>query len=341
MDLVKLIIQIPCYNEEKTLPVTLANIPREIEGVDEVEILVVDDGSTDRTVEVAREHGADHIVRLTNNKGLAEAFMAGLDAALRLGADVIVNTDGDNQYNGADIARLIKPIVEGKADMVVGDRQIDTIPHFSPAKKTLQKLGSWVVRQVSGTNVPDATSGFRALSREAAMRMNVVSRFTYTLETIIQAGKKNIALTSVPVRTNEKLRESRLFGSMWGYIKRSVGTIFRIYAMYEPLRTFAIIGTVIFGSGVAIGVRFLYFYLTGHGGGHVQSLILAAILSIVGFQVIMIGLLADLIGANRRLLEDALYRLKRIELNGLEKTRKRRRRTETREVRSFSPVEVD
>ncbi len=337
----KLIIQIPCYNEEKTLPVTLANIPRQVEGVDEVEILVIDDGSTDRTVEVAREHGADHIVRLTNNKGLAEAFMAGLDAALRLGADIIVNTDGDNQYNGADIARLIRPIVEGKADMVVGDRQIDTIEHFSPAKKTLQKLGSWVVRQVSGTDVPDATSGFRALSREAAMRMNVVSRFTYTLETIIQAGKKNIALTSVPVRTNEKLRESRLFGSMWGYIKRSVGTIFRIYAMYEPLRTFAIIGTLIFGSGAAIGVRFLYFYLTGHGGGHVQSLILAAILSIVGFQVIMIGLLADLIGANRRLLEDALYRLKRIELNGLEKTRKQRRQREAREVRNFSPVEVD
>ncbi|MDZ7372492.1 MAG: glycosyltransferase family 2 protein [candidate division KSB1 bacterium] len=325
----KLIIQIPCYNEEATLPITLAHLPREIPGVDEVEVLVIDDGSTDRTVEVARAHGVHHIVRLTNNKGLAEAFMAGLDASLRLGADIIVNTDADNQYNGRDIGRLIQPILEGKADMVIGDRQVDRVPHFSPLKKRLQKLGSWVVRQVSNTNVPDATSGFRALSREAAMRMNVVSRFTYTLETIIQAGKKNIALTSVPVSTNDKLRESRLFRSNWNYIKRSVSTIFRIYTMYEPLRTFAMIGGLLFASGVLIGVRFLYFYFTGRGEGHVQSLILAAILTIVGFQVGMIGLLADLIGSNRRLLEDALYRLKRLELNGLvsrtdgEKTRAR------------------
>jgi glycosyltransferase involved in cell wall biosynthesis len=314
---VKLIIQIPCYNEEKTLPITLAHLPREIPGVDQVEVLVIDDGSTDRTVEVARAHGVDHIVRLTNNKGLAEAFMAGLDASLRLGADIIVNTDADNQYNGADIARLVRPILEGKADMVIGDRQVDRVPHFSPVKRKLQKLGSWVVRQVSNTSVPDATSGFRALSREAAMRMNVVSRFTYTLETIIQAGKKNIALTSVPVTTNEKLRESRLFRSNWNYIKRSVSTIFRIYAMYEPLRTFAMIGAMLFGAGVLLGIRFLYYYAIGQGDGHVQSLILAAILTIVGFQVGMIGLLADLIGSNRRLIEDALYRLKRLELNGV------------------------
>ena len=311
----KLIVQIPCYNEEKTLPITVRSIPRKIESIDEVEILVIDDGSTDNTVHVAREVGVDHIVKLTNNKGLAEGFMAGIDACLKLGADVIVNTDGDNQYYGTDIQKLIQPILEGQAEMVIGDRNVNGIYYFSSVKKRLQSFGSWVVRQLSGTNIPDATSGFRAFSKDAALRMNVVSRFTYTLETIIQAGKKNIALTHIPVRTNEKLRESRLFTGMWGYVKRSMSTIIRIYTMYEPLKMFFYIGSFIFGLGALIGLRFLYFFLfVDRGGGHVQSLILSAILTIVGFQIFMIGLLADLIGANRRLIEDTLYRIRKFEL---------------------------
>ncbi len=311
----KLIIQIPCYNEEAALPITLQALPKQVPGVDEVEVLVIDDGSTDRTVEVARAHGVHHIVQLTKNKGLAEGFMVGLDACLRLGADVIVNTDADNQYCAADIERLIRPILEGKAEMVIGDRQINGLADVPFVKKKLQLLGSWVVRQVSGTCIPDATSGFRAMSREAALRLNVVSNFTYTLETIIQAGKKNMSLAHVPVRTNKPLRESRLFRSIWAYVRKSIGTIFRIYTMYEPLRMFLYIGSAVFGLGVLIGLRFLYFYLfAGRGGGHIQSLILAAILIIVGFQVFMIGLLADLIGANRRLIEEALYRIKKAEL---------------------------
>ena len=234
----KLIIQIPCLNEEEALPVTLRDLPREVPGFDAVEWLVIDDGSTDRTVEVARANGVDHIVRLTNNKGLANGFQAGLDAALKLGADVIVNTDADNQYDGRDIPKLVAPIVAGDADMVVGDRQVTTIEHFSPAKKALQRLGSWVVRQASATDVPDTTSGFRAYNREAALALQVVSKFTYTLETIIQAGKMTVAVDSVPVRTNPKLRESRLFPSMWTYIRRNGVSIFRIYAQYEPLKVF-------------------------------------------------------------------------------------------------------
>ncbi|MCI0493822.1 glycosyltransferase family 2 protein [candidate division KSB1 bacterium] len=314
----KLIIQIPCYNEEKTLPVTLHAIPRSIKGVDKVEILIIDDGSTDRTVEVARENGADHIVKLTNNKGLAEGFLTGLDACLRLDADIIVNTDGDNQYNGADIEKLIEPIVKGKADIVVGNRQVDNIEHFSLLKKKLQHLGSWVVRQVSGTDIPDTTSGFRAFSRDAALKLNVVSKFSYTLETIIQAGKKNIAITHVPVGTNSKMRESRLFKSTYSYIKRSLATIIRIYTMYEPIKTFFLIGGTIFSGGLILSLRYLYFYFfTPFGGqGHIQSVILAAVLFIVGFQVMVIGLLSDVIAANRRLLEDTLYRVKKLELNG-------------------------
>jgi glycosyltransferase involved in cell wall biosynthesis len=314
----KLIIQIPCYNEEKTLPVTLHAIPRSIKGVDKVEILIIDDGSTDRTVEVARENGADHIVKLTNNKGLAEGFLTGLDACLRLDADIIVNTDGDNQYNGADIEKLIEPIVKSKADIVVGNRQVDNIEHFSLLKKKLQHLGSWVVRQVSGTDIPDTTSGFRAFSRDAALKLNVVSKFSYTLETIIQAGKKNIAITHVPVGTNSKMRESRLFKSTYSYIKRSLATIIRIYTMYEPIKTFFLIGGLIFSGGLILSLRYLYFYLfTPFGGqGHIQSVILAAVLFIVGFQVMVIGLLSDVIAANRRLLEDTLYRVKKLELNG-------------------------
>jgi glycosyltransferase involved in cell wall biosynthesis len=314
VETVKLIIQIPCYNEEETLSLTVRDLPKEIPGVDQIEVLVIDDGSTDRTAEVAREAGVDYIVRLTNNKGLAEGFMVGLDACLRLGADIIVNTDADNQYNGQDIPRLIEPILEGKADMVVGDRQINDVEYFSPIKKKLQNLGSWVVRNVSGTDIPDATSGFRAFSREAALRLNVVSRFTYTLETIIQAGKKNIALTHVPVRTNGKLRESRLFKSIPSYIKKSIGTILRIYTMYEPLRMFVAFGGFIFGLGLILSFRFLYFYLTGDRDGHIQSLILASVFFIIGFQTMVLGLLADLSGNNRRLIEDALYRIRRQEL---------------------------
>jgi len=312
----KLIIQIPCYNEEKTLPVTLKNIPSKIIGVDEVEILVIDDGSTDQTVDVAKQHGVNHIVKFTNNKGLAEGFLTGLDACLRLEADIIVNTDGDNQYNGADIEKLIEPIVKGRADIVVGDRQVDNIKHFSLMKKKLQHLGSWVVRQVSGTDIPDTTSGFRAFSREAALKLNVVSRFSYTLETIIQAGKKNIAITHVPIETNSRLRESRLFKSTYSYIKRSLATIVRIYTMYEPIKTFFLIGGTIFSGGLILSLRYLYFYLfTPFGGkGHIQSLILAAVFFIVGFQVMVIGLLSDVIAANRRLLEDTLYRVKKLEL---------------------------
>jgi glycosyltransferase involved in cell wall biosynthesis len=315
---VKLIIQIPCLNEEKTLPVTLKDLPKHIDGIDEIETLVIDDGSTDQTVEVARKYGVTHIVRLTNRKGLAEAFMTGLDACLKLGADIIVNTDGDNQYRGSDIARLIKPILKGKADMVVGDRQVDRVVHFSPIKKKLQKLGSWVVRHVSNTSVPDATSGFRAYSREAALRLNIISRFTYTLETIIQAGKKNIALSHVKVATNGKLRESRLFQSIPSYIKRSIGTMLRIYTMYEPLKTFATMGLFVFSAGFMVSLRFLWYYFFIDGGrGHIQSLILSAVLMLIGFQVGLIGLVADLISGNRRLIEDCLYRVKKIEMDTL------------------------
>jgi len=313
---VKLIIQIPCLNEEKTLPVTLADLPKRVDGVDEIETLVIDDGSTDATVEVARQHGVNHVVRLTNRKGLAEAFITGLDVCLKLGADIIVNTDGDNQYRGSDVARLIKPILERKADMVVGDRQVERIVHFSPVKKKLQKLGSWVVRHVSNTDVPDATSGFRAYSREAALRLNIISRFTYTLETIIQAGKKNIAIGHVKVATNGKLRESRLFSSIPAYLKRSIGTMLRIYTMYEPLKAFALMGAVVFSTGFLISLRFLWYYFFVDGGkGHIQSLILSGALMVIGFQVGLIGLVADLISGNRRLIEDCLYRVKKIEMD--------------------------
>jgi len=311
---VKLIIQIPCFNEAEILPLTLADLPRQIPGVDEIEVLIIDDGSSDETTEVARRSGVHHIVRMTKNKGLANGFMAGLDASLRLGADIIVNTDADNQYNGADIPNLVRPILDGQAEMVIGDRQTDEIHHFSWMKKRLQNLGSWVVRQVSATEIPDATSGFRALSREAALQMNVISRFTYTLETIIQAGKKNLAVSHVPVRTNSKLRESRLFKGNWNYIKRSIATITRIYTMYEPLKMFSYIGGTVFGVGFLIGLRFLYYFITTGGAGHIQSLILAAVLLMIGFQVFIIGLVADLIGFNRRLIESTLYRVRRLEL---------------------------
>jgi glycosyltransferase involved in cell wall biosynthesis len=310
----KLIIQIPCLNEEQTLPVTLGDLPREVPGFDSVEWLIIDDGSTDRTVEVARRHGVDHIVRLTNNKGLASGFQAGLDASLKLGADVIVNTDADNQYYGPDIERLVAPILAGDADMVVGDREIKSLEHFSPAKKWLQRLGSWVVRQASQTTVPDTTSGFRAYNREAALAMQVVSKFTYTLETIIQAGKMTVAVDHVPVRTNPKLRESRLFPSMWTYIRRNGVSIFRIYAMYEPLRVFMTAAMIVGVAALIVWGRFLYFFVQGDSGGHVQSLILGAVLFNAAMVLAAMGVLGDLLTGQRITLQRIFERIRRVEL---------------------------
>jgi glycosyltransferase involved in cell wall biosynthesis len=310
----KLIIQIPCLNEEETLPVTVRDLPRKVPGFDAVEWLVIDDGSTDRTVAVARELGVDHIVRLTNNKGLASGFQAGLDACLKLGADVIVNTDADNQYDGRDIPKLVAPIVAGNADMVVGDRQVMTIEHFSPAKKLLQRLGSWVVRQASQTDIPDTTSGFRAYNREAALALQVVSKFTYTLETIIQAGKMTVAIDHVPVRTNEKLRESRLFPSMWTYIRRNGISIFRIYALYEPLKVFMTAAIIVGLAAVAVWARFLYFWIDGDGAGHVQSLILGAVLFNAAMVLCALGVLGDLISGQRITLQRIFERVRRVEL---------------------------
>ncbi len=310
----KLIIQIPCLDEEQTLPATLADLPREVAGVDEVEWLVIDDGSTDRTVEVARAHGVDHIVRLTNNKGLAAAFQAGLDASLKLGADLIVNTDADNQYYGGDVEKLVQPIIAGTADMVIGDRETDSIEHFSPLKKRLQRLGSAVVRRASNTDVPDTTSGFRAYNREAALQMQVVSKFTYTLETIIQAGKQTVALAHVPIRTNEQTRASRLFPSMWAYVRRNSLSIFRVYALYEPLRVFMWAAALVALVGAVIWIRFFYFLIDGDGGGHVQSLILGSTLFIVAVQFAALGVLGDILAASRVLQQRILERVRRVEL---------------------------
>src|SRR5690349_11342395 len=310
----KLIIQIPCLNEEETLPITLRDLPKQVDGFDSVEWLIIDDGSTDRTIDVAREHGVDHIVRLTNNKGLASGFQAGLDAALKLGADVIVNTDADNQYYGGDIEKLVAPILAGDADMVVGDRQISTIEHFSPAKKSLQRLGSWVVRQASATDVPDTTSGFRAYNREAALQLQVVSKFTYTLETIIQAGKMTVAVDSVPIRTNPKTRESRLFPSMWAYVRRNGVSIFRIYSMYEPLRVFMTAAIVVGLASLVIWLRFgIDFIVHGHSG-HIQSLILGAVLFIAAVQLAALGVVGDILAGNRVLNQRILERVRRVEL---------------------------
>lgn len=308
----KLIIQIPCYNEEQTLPITLADLPKEVAGFDHVEWLVVDDGSTDRTVEVARAQGVANVVRLTKHQGLARAFMAGLDASLKLGADVIVNTDADNQYCAGDIPLLTAPILKGTAQIVIGARTIGDMEHFSYVKKHLQKIGSWVVRQASNTNIPDAPSGFRAISRDAAMRLNVFNDYTYTLETIIQTGQKNMAILSVPVRVNQDLRPSRLFKSIPSYLGRSITTIVRIFVVYNPFRFFAVLGCTMFGLGVLIGLRFLYFYFTGRGTGHVQILILASVLLGIGFQTILVAFLADLLAVNRKLMEDVQYRLKKM-----------------------------
>ncbi len=307
----KLIIQIPCYNEERTLPATIADLPRSLPGIDVVEYLIIDDGSKDRTVEVACSLGVHHVVRHRHNRGLAAAFQSGIEAALALGADIIVNTDGDNQYVGADIGKLVEPILTGKAEIVVGDRGVSTHAEFSPLKRFLQRMGSWVVEKAAGVPIPDATSGFRAFGREAAMHLTVLSEYTYTLETLIQAGARRMKVTFVPIRTNPKVRESRLIRNIPSFLLLSAVAILRFYTMYRPLRVFMMTGGILLGAAVVLGVRFLYFYAIGRGVGHVQSLILAAVLSIVGFQVGLIGLVADAVSMNRKMTEEMLYRQRR------------------------------
>ena len=311
----KLIIQIPCYNEEPTLGITLAELPRELPGIDQVEWLIINDGSLDRTVEVAREWGVDHIVSFEHNQGLAKGFMAGLEACLKAGADIIVNTDADNQYNAGDIPRLIEPILAGRAEIVVGARPIRQIKHFSPIKKFLQGLGSWAVRVASNTKVADAPSGFRAMSRNAALQLNVFNEYTYTLETIIQAGQKGMAITSVPIQTNGYLRPSRLVKSISAYVRRSLLTILRIFITYRPLEFFTLLGAVPFSLGFLLGVRWLVlFAIEGTTRSHVPSLVLTAILILIGFQLWVFGLVADLLSANRKLLEDIQLRLRRADI---------------------------
>ncbi|MCF7853742.1 MAG: glycosyltransferase family 2 protein [Candidatus Pacebacteria bacterium] len=306
----KLIIQIPCLNEERVLPQTLAELPREVPGFDTVEWLIIDDGSTDKTVEVARKNGVDHIIGFSTNRGLAAAFRAGLQASLECGAEVIVHTDADNQYAAASIRDLVRPILEEHADMVIGDRQVWKHPEFGFLKKCLQRLGSALVSQLSGVRVPDVTSGFRAYSREAAITLNVLSEYTYTHETVIQAGLHNLKVVSVPVDINPKTRPSRLFRSMGGYIRRSTATILRIYTLYKAFRVFTLLALLPFTAGLLLGVRFLAFYMAGNGAGHIQSLILCAVLLNLSFILFLIGVLADLIGFNRRLLENVLIRMR-------------------------------
>jgi len=313
----KLIIQIPCFNEAETLEIALNDLPKKLDGIDEIEYLIINDGSKDNTVEVAKKWGVHHVVNFKQNKGLAKGFMAGIDGCLRNGADIIVNTDADNQYCADDIATLIRPILDGKADMVIGARPIDQTEHFSFIKKKLQHFGSWVVRKASNTDIPDAPSGFRAYSRDAAMRLNVVNDYTYTLETIVQAGREKIAITSVPVHTNGELRPSRLFSSIWGYVKKSMLTIVRAYMMYKPLKSFTFLAAMPITVGMLIGFRFLYYMAVGKSGGHVQSLILACTLIIIGFLTLMIGLMADVIAANRKLLQDTQYHTRKTEYDAL------------------------
>ncbi len=305
----KLIIQIPCYNEAEILAVTLADLPREVKGFDQVEWLVIDDGCTDKTIEVARKNGVDHIISFSKNLGLARGFMAGVEACLRLGADVIVNTDADNQYDAKDIPKLVQPILDNKASYVIGARPISQISHFSFVKKKLQQFGSWVVRKASNTDIPDAPSGFRAMSRECAKQLNVYSDYTYTLETIIQAGQKNITIVSVPIRTNADLRPSKLLSSIPSYIKKSISTIIRIFVVYKPFRFFMAISAPLFLAAFILGFRFIYFLITGEGDGHVQSVILAGVLLGAGFQTWLIAFLADLLAVNRKLLEKINQRM--------------------------------
>ncbi len=335
----KLVIQIPCLNEEATLPVTLAALPRTLSGVDVVEVLVIDDGSTDRTVEVARRMGVDHLVRFPRHQGLASAFRAGLEASLMLGADIIVNTDADNQYDARDLAALLRPILEKKADMVVGDRQVQGLRHFSVFKKLLHRIGDRVMERLSGIELLDSTSGFRAYSREAALRLNVFSKFTYTLETLIQAGKKNLVVAHVPVRVNEKTRESRLFPNLWLYLKRSVSTMVRIYAMYEPLKAFSYMGAVVGGVGALLLLRFLYYFLASGTGpiGKLQSLLVGATFSAMGLMLVLIGVVSDLIAANRHLTEDIQYRIRRMEL---ENVRRGGERIESLSPKAAGPTAV-
>jgi len=307
----KLFVQIPCLNEEKTLPRVIQDIPRAIDGIDEVKILIIDDGSTDRTAEIALQEGADYVVRLPFTQGLAKAFSHGITACLELGADIIVNTDGDHQYRGDDIPRLVRPILEGRAEVVIGNREVTQVEYFSPLKRKLQILGSTVVSKLSHVNVPDATSGFRAYSRDAALRMNVFSNFSYTLETLFLAGNHRIPISHVPIQVNKPLRPSRLFSNLLTYLKKSSATILRMYTLYEPLRSFFYAGSFIFAIGLVAVLRFLYYYFTGAGSGHVQSLVLSGALLTIGFQMWVVGILADLISINRRLNEEILYRLKR------------------------------
>lgn len=316
----KLIIQIPCYNEEETLPITFSQLPRSIEGVDEIEYLIINDGSKDKTVEVAKSLGIQHIVDFPNNRGLAKAFMSGIEASLKLGADIIVNTDADNQYCGQDIEKLVRPILDGTAQIVIGNRDTDSIEHFSGLKKKLQKLGSAVVRFLSHTDVVDATSGFRAYNRDAAMHLNVISEYTYTLETIFNAGHNKLSIKNVKIGTNDKLRESRLFKSMWGYIKKSGVTIIRTYSMLRPLKLFLFIGALCILFGTGIGARYLWFMFNGDGDGHIQSLILSTIFILIGVQASFFGLIADAIAANRKMNTEILYRLKKIEYDQLTQT---------------------
>ena len=311
----KLIIQIPCYNEAETLAIALGALPRTVEGFNKVEWLIINDGSTDDTVKVAKECGVDHIVNFKHNQGLAKGFMAGIKESLKQGADVIINTDADNQYEAEDIPKLTQPILEHKAEYVIGSRPIGMTEHFSPAKKFLQKLGSWVVRKASKTDIPDAPSGFRAISRECAMQLNVYNDYTYTLETIIQAGQKNMAITSVPIRTNEDLRPSRLLSSIPNYIKKSVVTIIRISIVYSPFRFFMTIAVVLFGLGFLIGLRFLYYFFTEDYGGHMQSVVLSGVLLGMGFQTGLIAFVADLLAVNRKLVEDVQYHIRNSEMN--------------------------
>lgn len=309
----KLIIQIPCYNEEETLAIALNALPKKIEGIDTIEYLIINDGSKDDTVGVARRWGVNYIVNFKRNKGLAKGFMAGIDACLRNGADIIVNTDADNQYCADDIEKLVRPILEGRTDIVIGARPIDEVQHWSPLKKKLQHFGSFVVRKASGTDIPDAPSGFRAYSREAAMHLNVINEYTYTLETIVQAGRSSMAMESVPVRVNEELRSSRLFHSMLGYVKRSTVTIVRAYMMYKPVKFFGVVGGVIFLLGTVLGIRFLYYFFGGSGTGHIQSLILCSTLILLGSETTILGFMASLIAANRKILEDIQYRVKEMD----------------------------
>lgn len=314
----KLIIQIPCLNEAETLEIALNDLPKHIDGIDEIEYLIINDGSVDNTVEVAKNWGVHHIVSFKRNKGLAKGFMAGIDACLKNGADIIVNTDADNQYCGEDIEKLVRPILDGKADIVIGERPIDDTEHFSPLKKKLQHFGSYIVRKASKTDIPDAPSGFRAFSREAAMHINVMNNYTYTLETIVQAGRSSWAITSVPIRTNGELRKSRLFHSMGAYVKRSMITIIRAYMMYRPLTFFSVLGLIPFTGGFLIGVRFLIYWLKGSGSGHIQSLIFASTLMLLGFMTFIVGLQADVIANNRKILEDIQYRIRKSEYDGVQ-----------------------